>query len=102
MAPSVAFSAVFTYIPILVSFDLSFREWDILLNEKPWVGLDNYQQLLAPHDVWSALRVTTLFVAPSRVPSPAIQIACEPPTRRGQKPGGGEAERKAAELVADA
>lgn len=62
VAPLIAFIAVFTYIPILTSLDLSFREWDFLSPEKPWVGLDNYRLLFASHDFWNALRVTILFV----------------------------------------
>lgn len=63
VAPLIAFMAVFTYVPILTSLDLSFREWDFLSPEKPWVGLENYRQLFASHDFWNALRVTALFVA---------------------------------------
>lgn len=63
VAPLIAFVAVFTYIPILMSLDLSFREWDFLSSERPWVGFDNYRQLFASHSFWNALWVTTVFVA---------------------------------------
>ncbi|MTH79151.1 carbohydrate ABC transporter permease [Paracoccus aestuariivivens] len=62
VAPLIVFIACFTYIPIFTSLDLSFREWDFLSAGRPWVGLDNYRQLLVSHDFWNALRVTTLFV----------------------------------------
>ncbi|GHA25607.1 glycerol-3-phosphate ABC transporter permease [Devosia pacifica] len=59
--PLMAFIAVFTYIPILTSLDLSFREWDFMSPDRPFVGLDNYTQLLNTHEFWNALRVTALF-----------------------------------------
>jgi ABC-type sugar transport system permease subunit len=62
VAPLISFIAIFTYLPILTSLDLSFREWDFLSPDKPWVGLDNYRQLFASHAFWNALWVTTLFV----------------------------------------
>ncbi|AXC50562.1 sugar ABC transporter permease [Paracoccus suum] len=62
VAPLIILMAMFTYIPILTSLNLSFREWDFLSSEKPWVGLENYQLLFASHDFRNALRVTALFV----------------------------------------
>ncbi|WP_128253119.1 carbohydrate ABC transporter permease [Falsirhodobacter deserti] len=62
VAPLIAFIAVFTYIPIVTSLDLSFREWDFLSPEKPWVGLANYRQLFASHSFWQAVWVTAVFV----------------------------------------
>lgn len=59
--PLLSFIAVFTYIPIATSVNLSFREWDFLSPTKPWVGLDNYRLLLDSHDFWNSLRVTTIF-----------------------------------------
>ncbi|MFC5991227.1 carbohydrate ABC transporter permease [Limoniibacter endophyticus] len=61
VAPMIAFIAVFTYIPILTSVDLSFRDWDFLSPDKPFVGLKNYDLVLGSHEFWNALRVTTIF-----------------------------------------
>ncbi|ARO13948.1 multiple sugar transport system permease protein [Ketogulonicigenium robustum] len=62
VAPLMLFIALFTYIPILTSLDLSFRAWDFLSPDRPWVGFENYQRLFASHSFWQALWVTTLFV----------------------------------------
>ena len=59
--PLMAFLAVFTYVPILQSVNLSFREWDFMSPTKPWVGLENYQLLLSSRDFWNAVKVTTIF-----------------------------------------
>ncbi|WER20000.1 sugar ABC transporter permease (plasmid) [Agrobacterium fabrum] len=55
------FIALFTYIPILASLNLSFREWNFLSPNMPFVGFRNYEQLLASRDLWNSLWVTTLF-----------------------------------------
>lgn len=59
--PLLSFIAVFTYIPILQSLNLSFREWDFLSPTKPFVGLDNYRLLLDSREFWNALTVTSIF-----------------------------------------
>lgn len=53
--------AVFTYIPILTSINLSVREWNFLSPDMPFVGLRNYEQLLSSRELWNSLWVTTLF-----------------------------------------
>ncbi|SHN05542.1 carbohydrate ABC transporter permease [Roseibium suaedae] len=61
VAPLMISIAVFTYIPILSSLNLSVREWNFLSPDMPFVGLRNYEQLLASHDFWNSLWVTTVF-----------------------------------------
>ncbi|WP_174803088.1 carbohydrate ABC transporter permease [Martelella limonii] len=59
--PLMTFIAVFTYIPIVTSLDLSVRQWDFMSAEKPFVGLDNYMILFNSHPFWNSLRVTAIF-----------------------------------------
>lgn len=59
--PLMTFIALFTYIPIVTSLNLSFREWDFMSPDKPFVGFDNYRLLLSSHEFWNSLYVTTLF-----------------------------------------
>ena len=61
VTPLMIFIALFTYIPILASLNLSFREWNFLSPDMPFVGFRNYEQLLASRDLWNSLWVTTLF-----------------------------------------
>ncbi|QFY63204.1 sugar ABC transporter permease (plasmid) [Rhizobium grahamii] len=61
VAPLIAFIAVFTYVPIFESVNLSFRHWDFLSSDMPFVGLENYRLLLASRDFWNALTVTAIF-----------------------------------------
>ncbi|MBO3761401.1 sugar ABC transporter permease [Ciceribacter sp. L1K22] len=61
VAPLMLFMAVFTYVPIATSLNLSVRHWNFLSPDMPFVGLANYQQLLTSSDFWNSLWVTTLF-----------------------------------------
>ncbi len=63
VAPLMIFIAVFTYVPIFMSLDLSFRQWNFLSPDMPFVGLRNYEQLLSSRDLWNSLQVTALFTA---------------------------------------
>ncbi len=57
---------IFTLGPFLVSFGLSFTEWD-LIGQPAFNGLDNYVQLAGDSLFWQSLKVTTLY-ALGRVP----------------------------------
>lgn len=61
IAPLLAFIGVFTYLPILSSVNLSFREWDFLSDGKPWVGVENYRLVLSSSEFWNSVRVTAIF-----------------------------------------
>jgi multiple sugar transport system permease protein len=47
--------------PMLYAFNISIREWDILSPTKPFVGLKNFQILLADPKFWKALWNTFLY-----------------------------------------
>lgn len=61
--PLIAFIAVFTYVPILTSLDLSVRSWNFMSPTKPFVGLDNYVRLFGSAAFWNSLTVTAAFAA---------------------------------------
>lgn len=65
VAPLAIFMAVFTYVPIAASVNLSVLRWDFLSPEMPFVGLENYQRLLDSRDFWNALEVTAIFTVVS-------------------------------------
>ena len=54
---AVLFVAVFTAIPILASFLLSFSSWDVI-SPPEFVGLKNYQELIADGPVLKSFAVT--------------------------------------------
>jgi multiple sugar transport system permease protein len=60
--PAVLFFAVFSYLPIIESFLLSFRKWDMLRVQKPFVGLRNYAAIFNDKVFWTSLRNTLYFM----------------------------------------
>jgi len=61
IAPSLAILLVFIVFPIFQSFWYSLHNWRIGAEVQEWVGLGNYQRLLADPLFWNALRVTLIF-----------------------------------------
>ena len=54
---AVLFVAVFTAIPIFASFLLSFSSWDVI-SPPEFVGLKNYQEMIADGPVLNSFGVT--------------------------------------------
>jgi multiple sugar transport system permease protein len=51
-----------TLFPVGYAIYLSFTAWDGIAPFKPWVGLDNYREVLTSPDTWSSLSRTLLLV----------------------------------------
>ncbi|MCY9656560.1 sugar ABC transporter permease [Paenibacillus chondroitinus] len=49
-------------VPILYSFNISFREWDMLSEEKPFVGLHNFVHLFQDEVFIASIRNTLIYV----------------------------------------
>ena len=67
ICPAVVINLLFFCLPFLQSLTMSFFEWP-LLGEKTFVGLENYQTLLADDQFRTSLLFTlkyTLFVTPA-------------------------------------
>ncbi|MGF1475972.1 MAG: carbohydrate ABC transporter permease [Geminicoccaceae bacterium] len=60
--PALVILLAFVYWPILYSVWLSVHAWDFLRPVKPFVGLENYTELLGSDDFWNSLTVTAIFV----------------------------------------
>jgi multiple sugar transport system permease protein len=60
LLPSLLGFVVFYWLPILAGFALGLTKWD-LLSPPEWVGLANYQRLIADTEFHSALVHTVLF-----------------------------------------
>lgn len=66
LAPYLVLFLAFVLIPIGYGFWVSLHSWDINLPAKPFVGLDNYQELFDPESIdgprfWTAMRATGIF-----------------------------------------
>jgi multiple sugar transport system permease protein/sn-glycerol 3-phosphate transport system permease protein len=60
VAPNLILFGIFTYYPLIYSFNLSFRRWNFLAPTKPWVGLRNYEYLWS-NDSFHRVLWNTLF-----------------------------------------
>lgn len=60
LLPNLVSIGLFTLIPVVAGFFLSFTNWD-MLSDPQWVGLDNYQDILKDRQFWNALRNTAIY-----------------------------------------
>jgi len=66
LAPYLVLFGVFIAFPAIYGLWVSFHSWDLLLPNKPWVGLDNYKDLFdtssaSGGDFWQAMKATAIF-----------------------------------------
>ena len=66
LAPALALIGIFVIYPILAVVYFSFTEWDIV-RPPVWIGIQNYQQLVADPTFWRALTnsIVYLLVTPT-------------------------------------
>jgi multiple sugar transport system permease protein len=80
MAPYLLLFGVFILYPVFFGFWISLHNWDYLLPGKPWVGLQNYSDLLTPGSTtsgpfWQSMEATgkfTLYSVPLLVVIPLL------------------------------
>ncbi len=67
MGPALLLVSVFIFIPIGITFWVSFHQWSMLtpLGEMQWVGLSNYQQVFENSSHLAAIRHTVVYVLAS-------------------------------------
>jgi ABC-type sugar transport system permease subunit len=61
LSPSLIHLVIFVITPLIFAFYLSFHKWNILLPEKPFVGLGNFREMLTDSQFWNALKNTAIY-----------------------------------------
>jgi ABC-type sugar transport system permease subunit len=61
IGPNLLLFAVFTFWPLLYNFYLSFVRWNFLRPTRPFVGLDNYLEVLGDTQFWMIVANTITF-----------------------------------------
>jgi ABC-type sugar transport system permease subunit len=61
IGPNLLLFAVFTYWPLLYNVYLSFVRWNFLRPTRPFVGLDNYLDVLGSAEFWRIVGNTVAF-----------------------------------------
>ncbi len=67
---------VFRLLPFLYTFVISFTNWNLMMGEKSFTGLDNYKRLLSDKNFYIALRNTVKIWAMNIVPRLGIALLC--------------------------
>ena len=62
LAPTLIVLAIFVYLPVFTSFQLSLNRVAPFGGRMIFVGFENYVRLLTSPDYWNSVRVTFLFV----------------------------------------
>ncbi len=63
LLPALVIFVGFIFGPVLYAFWLSLHQWEVVIPEKPWVGLQNYREAFASEDFHIALRNTVWYAA---------------------------------------
>jgi multiple sugar transport system permease protein len=61
ISPGLLFFIAFNLYAIVLAFWLSFHEWNIIQPAKPYVGLQNYANVLHDYRFWNAVRNTLVM-----------------------------------------
>ncbi len=61
LAPSLLHLTVFILTPIVFAGYLSVHRWDVVVPDKPFVGLDNFREMFSDESFWNALKNTLLY-----------------------------------------
>lgn len=84
LAPSLVLFAIFTAIPVISAFFISFTQWN-LFNEVTWVGIGNYVELARDEIFAKVLGNTAYFVLVSVPVQIVIALLCALVLNRGIK-----------------
>jgi ABC-type sugar transport system permease subunit len=61
LAPSLLHLTVFVFTPIAFAAYLSLHRWDVVVPDKPFVGLENFKEMLTDATFWKALKNTVVY-----------------------------------------
>ena len=61
--PAAILIGIFGLLPVLMSLQLSFQKSDLLSDETPWVGFDNYKKLASDPVFMEAVKHTVVYTA---------------------------------------
>jgi multiple sugar transport system permease protein len=61
LAPFIIFFSIFVVRAVLSAVNISFYDWQILRPSRPYVGFDNYQELLNDYVWWISVKNTIVF-----------------------------------------
>lgn len=75
LAPFLIFFGIFFVRAAIESVNISFHDWRLLRPAKPWVGLENYVDLMDDSIWWQSVRQTVYFTAMTVVGTTIVGLA---------------------------
>ena len=61
LTPSLLHLIVFIFTPIAFAAYLSMHRWDIIVPDKPFIGLDNFREMIRDQTFWNSLKNTFVY-----------------------------------------
>lgn len=81
IVPAVAIFSIFYIYPFFEIFNLSLREWNGISLNKPFVGLENFKELLGDkiwwRSIWNACYITLIALTFQNILAFALALACD-------------------------
>ncbi|MGB9686899.1 MAG: carbohydrate ABC transporter permease [Rectinema subterraneum] len=71
--PALVSQILFIYLPLATALYISFNNWN-LIRPMRWVGLDNYTTMFATADFWNSLKITSIYVVGTVIPSVVLGL----------------------------
>ncbi len=64
IAPNLIGFAIFTLLPLVFAFAVSFADWDVIsgLDGIKWVGFKNFRTIATDGNFWQAMKITAIYV----------------------------------------
>lgn len=75
LTPFLVFFAVFLVRAVFKAVEFSFYDWRLLRPRRPYIGLDNYRELLKDDYWWLSVRNTIYFAAMTVAGTTAVALA---------------------------
>lgn len=76
LLPALSLLAAFVYAPMVTTLRISFYQWNMVSTNQLWVGLANYQEILASRELWIGLWNTLVYVVILLVLNLAVPYIC--------------------------
>lgn len=67
VAPNFIGFCVFTLLPLIFAFAVSFAEWDVIsgIDAIRWIGFENFRNVMNDGNFWQSLKLTGIYVGAS-------------------------------------
>jgi multiple sugar transport system permease protein len=67
VAPNFIGFSIFTLLPLIFAFAVSFAEWDVIsgIDSIKWIGFRNFTDVMQDEKFWQSLRITGVYVGAS-------------------------------------